>query len=366
MTARQVYEADRAVLDECTRRGVTDITVRKLERWRRYLPDRVVEHRPGQRGSHTSNPPHYVDQVLTLDAHLKAGTPLRQAPIHLFAQGFSVKINNLRDAYTDLYTHLRHGLTKNLTHIEDEPTDRADRLATLHAAGIRKTATGQRWAKRARQLAAQNGPHRGDDPDALFTSALSAMFTWMIAGEQPSAEGITEALSIAGLNDGQDPEAAGVTLAAIHLEAILTAIDRATEADWTTARQSLDLLAQYTALRHTVDKLGLPDDARLDGLTDLELDDPDVRAVLIPVALVFGETWLLRAVDQHGQFAVVAGFLAEMPDNVRLLFQDYAARLEEGPAGIPIELQTFLVPWAQTHPDEAALFGVELPTASPR
>jgi len=46
---------------------------------------RVVEHRRGLRGSHTSNPPHYVDQVLALDALLKAGTPLRQAPIHLFA-----------------------------------------------------------------------------------------------------------------------------------------------------------------------------------------------------------------------------------------------------------------------------------------
>lgn len=120
--------------------------------------------------------------------------PLRQAQIHLFAKGFSVTINDLRDAYADLYAHLRHGLTKDLTGIDDEPADRADRLATHHAAGIRKSATGRRWAKRARQLASRVGAHQDDDPDALFAGALSAMFTWMIAGEQPSAEGITEAL----------------------------------------------------------------------------------------------------------------------------------------------------------------------------
>lgn len=73
MTARQVSDADRAVLEECARRGVMDITARKLERWRRYLPDRVVEHRRGLRGSRTSNPSHYVDQVLALDSLIKGG-----------------------------------------------------------------------------------------------------------------------------------------------------------------------------------------------------------------------------------------------------------------------------------------------------
>jgi hypothetical protein len=357
MAARRVYEADRAVLDECTRRGVPDITVRKLERWRRYLPDRLVEHRAGLRGSTTSNPPHYVDQVLALAALVKAGMPMREAPVRLFVRGFSVKAHDLREVYSDLYARLRHGLRQDLVSGEADPADRADALAVLHAADMRRRSAGRRWAKRAKQLVARGGALQGDDPDTLFVSALSAMFTWMVAGQQPSAQGVVEALSVAGLNDGQDPEAAGARLAAINLDAVSAAIDAAVEVAWLTARQDMELLAHYVELRRRVDQLWTPDDPVVDGLAELALEDADIRSVLIPVALLFDETWRQNTLNQCQQYAAAGLLLNDMPEKFRpFLLLDRVDQIDGQPEAFRLELQTFLGSWAMAHPAEFAQF----------
>src|SRR5690349_278744 len=101
MAVRSTYEADRAVIEECVRRGASDITVRKLERWRHLLPKRIVEHQPGLRGSRTSNPVGYVDQVIAVDRLLKSGVLMRSLPMHLFDQGFDIDPKLLRQAYAD-------------------------------------------------------------------------------------------------------------------------------------------------------------------------------------------------------------------------------------------------------------------------
>lgn len=358
MTARRVYEADRAVIEECARRGAPDITARKLERWRRYLPDRIVEHPAGLRGSSTANPPRYVDQVLALDALIKAGMPLREAPMRLFDLGFSVKVEDLREVYAGLYAQVRYGLTKNSArNIDAEPADRADELALLHAAGIRRGAAGRRWAKRARKLVTRGGAFQGDDPDALFVSALSVMFTWMVAGEHPSAEGVIEALSVVGLNDGQDPAAAAIQLAGINLDAISDAIDAAAEDDWLAARQDVELMVRYIELRRSVDQLWTPEAPVLEGLGDVGLGNADMRSVLIPVALVLDEMWRKTVLHHCQQYAAAARLLNDTPTKFRpFLRPDLANQLQSQSEAFRVELNAFLTTWALAHPDDVRMF----------
>lgn len=366
MAARPVYEADRAVLEECARRGVSGITVRKLERWRHLLPRRIVEHRSGLHGSRSGNPPDYVDQVIAVEALLTSGVSLRDVPMRLFEQGFEVDLKVLRTAYADLYARVREGLVKALpdtARADVEPADRADALASIHARGIRRTATGRQWATRINRLVRQAGALEGDDSDALFVSTISVMFTWLVAGEPPSAQGTVDALTAVGLNDGQDPDVTAVHLARINLDALCAAIETAAEAQWIAARQDVDLVVRHVELRRRVDQHWQASDPLLDGVSDVGLDDPGVRSSVIPVALVLGETWHQQFHAEHERYQAASQLLDDLPDTFRSFFRaDGEARLEQQSAEFRTELGAFLVEWSHRHPTYAAVLTFVLPS----
>jgi hypothetical protein len=365
MATRRVYEADRAVIEECIRRGVVDITARKLERWRRYLPERVVEHQPGVRGSRSLNPSGYVDQVIAINSLIKSGVRLRDVSLRLFEQGFPIAVEVLREAYTDLYGWLRHGLTtrppgSDVTDVE--PGDRADALAAVHAPGIRGSAAGRRWAKRVRRLVSRGGAAQGDNPDMLFAGIISAMFTWLVAGEQPSAQGMTDALTAAGLQDGQAPEAAAAHLATINLDAILDAIEHATETQWLVARQDIDLLARHVELLPRVERRWRPDDPLRNGLADVGLENPELRSILTPIALVLGQTWHNQLHAAHQLYRAVSRLLDDLPDQYRpFLAPDGEGWLEEQPEAFRAELGLFLVTWSRENPSDAVSLNFVVP-----
>jgi hypothetical protein len=341
-----------------------DITVRKLERWRHCLPQRIVEHRPGMRGSHSSNPPGYVDQVIAIDTLLRSGVPLRDVPMRLFEQGFPIDLEVLRMAYADLYALVHEGLTAALPHADAdaEPGDRADALALVHASGMRRSTAGRRWANRVRGLVKHGGVAEGDDPDALFVSVVSVMFTWLLAGQPPSAQGTVDALTVAGLDDGQDPEATAARLARINLDAICAAIETATETQWLAARQDLDLLAHHVELRQRVDQRWQPGGLLLNGMKDVGLDDPAVRSYVMPIALVLRETWRQNLRAEHELYQAACQLLDDLPDKFHtFLGADGEARLVEQPEDIRVELGQFLLAWSLKHLTHAAALNFEIP-----
>lgn len=347
------------------RRGVSDVTVRKLERWRHLLPERIVEHQPGLRGSRTSNPPGYVDQVIAVDTLLKSGVLLRHLPIHLFDQGFDIDPKVLRQAYADLYTRVHEGLVKPLPDTvptDADSADRADALARVHARGIRRTAPGRQWATRIKQLVRQNGPMKGDNPDALFVSTISVMLTWLLAGQPPSAQGTIDALTAVGLNDGQEPYATAAHLATINLRALNTAIETATEAQWIAAREDIHLLSRHVQLRQRVDQHLQPSNPLLNGLSHAGIDDPTVRASVIPIALVLGKTWRQHFHAEHAQYRALSQLLDDLPERFQPFFRvDGEAELEQQPAAFRRELGAFLVEWSHQHPAFAATLKFQLP-----
>src|SRR5712691_12006372 len=153
MGSRPVYGADREAIEECRARGY-EISARQLERWRPMLPERIVEHEEGLRGSRSVNPPGYVDQVIAIAETLKSGIPLREVPLALFLREFPVKLEVLRAAYLDILARLRQEvdtLSAQAGSAAGEPGDQIDAVAAHMAARARRSATGRRWEARARQ-----------------------------------------------------------------------------------------------------------------------------------------------------------------------------------------------------------------------
>jgi len=131
MGSRRSYEADQQVIEACLERGMK-VTPRQLERWRRFLPRREVEYVVGVRGSRTSNPPGYVDQVIAIAEAVAARIPLHRIPMILFARGMPVELDDLRGAYLDLLERVAHDVDTMCASVaahEDDLADRPDAVA---------------------------------------------------------------------------------------------------------------------------------------------------------------------------------------------------------------------------------------------
>ena len=128
MGSRRAYEADREVIGTCQARGV-EVTARQLERWRPFLPERDVEHVKGMLGSRTARAPGYVEQVITIAEAMRAGLPLRQVPLVLFARGLPVKVEVLRTAYLDLFTYVMREIDRIVAGDGSGPHDPDDKAA---------------------------------------------------------------------------------------------------------------------------------------------------------------------------------------------------------------------------------------------
>jgi hypothetical protein len=359
MESRPVYEADREVIEACQARGV-EVTVRQLERWRPFLPAREIEHVKGRRGSRAANAPGYVEQVIVIAEAVRAGFPLRQVPLVLFARGLPVEVEVLRTAYLDLLTRVTREIskvTKGSGSGSDElGGDQADRLAIRMAARPGGGRTFQQWEKRARQL-----KRSGQVPDAssarsLLASALSAALTGPVTGVPASTEGIGEALAVFGLDDGQDPGQVAEHLAAITFTAIGEATLTATWEQWVTARADLSTIRRLAQTRRQVELRLLPIEHRLEGLADLPVDEPVSQAALIAGLLVVAnKQWRENLYSELARWEALDRLVSALPER----FHRYVGK-QELPDEVVQELAPIVVKWVEQYPAEAKILNLRL------
>lgn len=318
MPSRRVHRADADVIVQCAARGDETITVRKLERWRqaKCLPARQATHPAGIRGTATVSPEGYVEQVLAISALLRSGLALRYVPLALFADGFQIEVEALRSACLDLSRKLRQWFLE-LAGDHADPLDQADAIARGMTTKLGGSLLAP-MANRARKATVAGSGGRREANNVL-ASALSAAFTGLFAGQEPSIEGTGELLDLAGLLDSQDLPTSARHLADTSLDSLERAVLNADEAEWISARSMVQAIYRYVRRRVTVEELLLAPGERLSGLI-LDLpEDAFSRGCLIPQQLVIG--------DDEREFARRR---AEAVDVV-------ATTLEEELAGMPAD-----------------------------
>ena len=350
MGSRPVYGADRAVIEECRARGL-EITARQLERWRSLLPERIVEHEEGLRGSRSANPPGYVDQVVAIAEALKSGIPLREVPLALFLQGFPVELEVLQAAYLDILARLRREVdtfNAKAGTVGSEPFDQVDAIAAHMAARARRSTTGRRWEARARKAIRQR-KIEADSVQTLLSGVLSAAFIGPFAGTPATPEGIAEVLEVFGLNDGQDPQQVADHLATMSLDAIAQAVATATMDQWIAARADLTAMERYIELRRQVEALGKPAELRLTGLDDFSSQDLISRAAQVPALLIVGtDEWRERLRTELAPLQALESLLSMIPEKYhRPLLQNQLS------ADAVKELRPKAEAWVKQHPSEA-------------
>lgn len=350
-----MYSADREVIEECEARGL-EITARQLERWRSLLPDRIVEHEEGLRGSRSVNPPGYVDQVVAIAKTLKSGIPLREVPLALFLRGLPVRLEVLRAAYLDILARLRREVDSFNARAgvsASEPVDQVDALAGRMAARARRSATGRRWEVRARQAIRQRKVE-ADSVQALLSGVLSAALIGPFAGIPATPEGIAEVLEVFGMNDGQNPQQVADHLATINLDAIAKAVATATLDQWIAARADLEEMLRYAELRGKIEALGKPTELRLTGLDDFSSQDLISRAAQVPALLIIAtDEWRERLRAELAPLLAMDSLLSVVPEKYRrpLLQNQLSAEALE-------ELRPRAEAWVKEHPREAALLNM--------
>jgi hypothetical protein len=127
------------------------------------------------------------------------------------------------------------------------------------------------------------------------------------------------------------------------------------------ARQDIELLTCHLELRQSVNRSWNPDDPHQDGLTDVGLNDPDIRYASSPSPWSSTRSGLL---EEHRRFVAASQLLDELPDEFRpFLLPDFATRLGDQPAAFRARLGSFLLTWSQKHPNDATALSFELPPA---
>lgn len=356
MSSRRIFEADHQVIAACRERDV-EVSARQLERWRRLLPEREVEHVEGVRGSRTANPEGYIDQVVAISEALAAGTPLRHVPLVLFMQGRPIRLEILCSAYLDLFTSIPDELQRLVAAsatVADDPADRVDAIAMHWARIANRSATGRQWQNRAR-LAVKEFGIDAANANALLGSALSAALTGAMTGMEASPEGITEALAIFGLNDGQDAQRLARHLSQLNFDAIIDVIRSASMENWVTARKDLTELLKLAKTRRSVESRLPQEDQSLPGLGDALASDAISQAVQIPALMI--------TIDDEGRQTIraeiarweaVDSLLSALPERCHrpLLKNEVSDELRQ-------EIAPLALTWASENPGKAALLNGE-------
>src|SRR5262245_36317776 len=94
-------KADRALVDELRQAGLSDVSVWRLKRWRKegLLPPPIQIRVTGRRGSASCYPPGTLEQALALARILERHRSFPKAAALLFAKGYTVTPNALRQAF---------------------------------------------------------------------------------------------------------------------------------------------------------------------------------------------------------------------------------------------------------------------------
>jgi hypothetical protein len=333
-----------------------EITARQLERWRPLLPERVVEHAEGLRGSRSVNPPGYVDQVIAIDETLKSGIPLREVPLALFLRGFSVQLEVLRAAYLDILARLRREIdtvNAQVGSAASDPGDQIDAMAARMAARARRSTTGRRWEARARQAIRQR-KIEADSVQTLLSGVLSAALTGPFAGTAATPGGIAEVLLVLGLNDGQDPQQLADHLAAMNLDAIAQAVETATLDQWIAARADLTEMQRYIDVRRQIEARSAPAELQLSGLNDFSSQDLISRAAQVPALLIIGtDEWRKNLRAELARWEALDSLLSVIPEKYHQpLLQNQL------PAEAIQELRPQAEAWVKEHPRKAELLNI--------
>lgn len=351
MGSRRVYEADSEVIEACRARGV-EVTARQLERWRPLLPARHVEHAKGERGSRTVNPPGYVEQVIVIAEAIRARIPLRQVPLVLFTGGWLVEIEVLRASYLDVFTYLTREIDRVTTSAGPglhDPNDQPDILAVRMAANTRRNRMFQRWEERAQRVVKSGQAGEVSNARSFFASVLSAALTGPVTGVAASSEGMSEALTVFGLNDGQDPGHVAEHLASVTFAAVGHAIRSATWEQFATARADLANMLRLAQTRSRVEARILPPSQQLEGLGDLSTDEPVSRAALIAGLLVIGnEAWRQDLHTELARWEALDQLTSVLPERLHRYLPE-----QQLPEEIIQELAPIVIRWAENHPAEA-------------
>jgi hypothetical protein len=362
MESRRAYAADREVIDACRAQGF-EVTARQLERWRPFLPERDVEHVKGIRGSRTTSVPGYVEAVIAIAEALRAGLPLRRVPLALFARGLPVRAEVLKTAYLDLLRYVTHEI-RRIGADEDsgsyDPDDIADVLAIRITAHGRRDTTFPWAAKRAEEAARQ--AEEAVSGRSLLAGAWSAALTGPVTGMPASDAGITEALTVFGLNDGQDPRHVADHLALFTFSAISEAIQSATLEQWNTAREDLAAMKQPAGERRQAEARLFPEAQQLVGLDALSTSDPVYHAAFIAGLLVVAnDEWRQNLRSELARWEAMNKLLSMLPKKFdRFLLQ------EQPTDEVLRELRPILIEWAAQHPAEASLLNTEPDQGAPQ
>ena len=309
-----------------------------------------MEHAKGDRITH-NHVSGYVQAVIAIAEAVQGGLPLRRVPLVLFAKGLPVRVEVLRAAYLDLLTNLM-GEIGRIGADEDsgshDPGDKADVLAIRMAArGARDTAFP--WAgRRAREASHQ--AEDGVSGRSLLASAWSAALTGPVMGVPASEDGITEALTVFGLNDGQDPRDVAEHLATLTFDAICGAVQSATLEQWTTARADLAVIVQLADVRRRVETRILPKAQQLVGLAAMSTNDPVSQAAFLAGLLVIAnDEWRQNLRSESARWKAINQLLSALPERFdRFILQ------QEAPEDVLVELRPILTDWATRHPAKAA------------
>jgi hypothetical protein len=359
MSSRRIFEADDQVIAACRARGV-EVSARQLERWRKLLPVREVEHPEGARGSRTANPEGYADQVIAISRTLASGTPLRHVPLVLFVQGRPVRVETLRSAYLDLFTSIPgelQRLVKGPALAPDDPADRVDAIAMNWARAASRSATGRQWQSRAR-LATKDPGMDAADPRALLSSALSAVLTGAFTGTEASPEGIAEALAVFGLDDGRDPRQLAQHLAQLNFDAIVDAIRSASMERWDAARNDLAGLLNLARTRRRIESRLPREEQPLPGLADALPDDPLSQAIQIPALLItFGDEERRTVRTEQARWEALDSLLSALPENAHR-----PVLRNEIPDELGQELAPLAQKWVSENPEKAAALSGTTPS----
>ncbi|MBS2545508.1 hypothetical protein KGQ19_01360 [Catenulispora sp. NL8] len=291
MTDRRTSVADQETIVACRERGETGVTARKLERWRQAgcLPARDHVHVAGVPGSRSTNPDGYVDQVMAVATLMRSGIKLVEGPIALFADGYPVRLEKLKDSYSHFLTWLKRRLTEIAVkqmpevHVAADIADAAARVLAQHVAGTVLAP----WRQRARKMTKSSPAGEKTSGQQYLDGALSTLLTAVFAGEVPSSEGVGEALTVAGFNDGQDFDRAAEKMASSSLDRMTEAVHSASVDDFIAAREIVDGAYRYAAAQTRMGQALQPGGMSLPGLAEIGPDIPIARTLMVPYLLSF-------------------------------------------------------------------------------
>lgn len=355
--------------------GVLGVTARKLERWRQAdcLPQ-VEQRSLGRAGTTVAWPPGTASQVAAMAAVLTAGVSLTEAPFALFYLGFPMGADTLRDAYTRHFANLVKEIDK-ITDGSDpacDPLDRADALAQTMARRAGRNSSVRRLEPRLRRAIRQRRLNADGSARVILADVLAVAASGLLAGQAGSHHGVADALTIFGLNDGQDIEQTGQVLASINVDAMVAAITLTTTDQWNQARTDSRELSRYIRTRAAVESALIPDGQRLSGLDDFtarlgknDITEAVAWAPLMPVLLIIGTPgWRAELAKQQAQFDAVALMLTVIPERFHhLLGLDHDVMLGQATEAQKSEVISIVSEWAKQYPDQAeriqAVFGTD-------